>query len=505
MVVHGAMGIAKSEVIKMVQRPVCLCDGKLIGIESIFTIDSIGRQINIEEKVEALRKKSRSNELFCPCGCGANLILVAGDRGVVQQHFRLRSSSQEKECQYVSEGATSVFSKIVLKCWLEEKLRGANIESRVPICAVDDTDRKYEMTLLARDRKIAVSYCHDRANLSDEKLDILDANSGDIVLHYIVDIENTGNRIQYPEMMMKVQQRQGYCLFLRLAQAELLQANYHDAELRAFYCCRENGCWNEIEIISDHLSTFSFGTAGELLYKGKALTALRQERQQARLLEQERERLEREKKAEELAARQKRQQEEQEQKQAEWLEKQRQAEADRALALEEQQKRMAKQKAGWQEWAQQQESHYVEQRQLSFEKQQKGIAEQAAKEAMRAKVAAVIDQDPDTPFYDSRGDRWVRCIRCGKVDTEDNFTSYGGIHTANLGECRECTRKAAANQKESGSTMGPSGLHQPLRLPDAAICPQCGGKLVRRAGRYGLFMGCQNYPKCRYTRNIVED
>lgn len=488
----------------MVRRSVCLCDGKLIGIESIFTIDSIGRQINIEEKVEALRKRSRSNELFCPCGCGANLILVAGDRGVIKQHFRLRSSSQEKECQYVSEGIASISSKIVLKCWLEDKLRGANIESRVPICAVDDTDRKYEMTLLARDRKIAVSYCHDRANLSDEKLDILDANSRGIVLHYVVDIENTGNRIQYPEMMMKVQQRQGYCLFLRLAQAELLRANYHDAELRAFYCCRENGCWNEIEIISDSLSTFSFGTAGELLYKGKALTALLQERQQARLLELERERLEREKKAAELAAQQKKQQEEQGQKQAEWLEKQRQAEADRALALEEQQKRMAKQKAGWQAWAQQQKPHYAEQRRLAFEKQQKRTAEQDAKEAIRAKVAAVIDQYPDTPFRDSRGDRWVKCIRCGKVDTEDNFTSYGGIHTANLGECRECSRRAATNQKENGSPMEPSGHHQPLHISDAAICPECGGKLVMRMGRYGPFIGCQNYPTCRYTRNIAD-
>lgn len=488
----------------MVRRSVCLCDGKLIGIESIFTIDSIGRQINIEEKVEALRKRSRSNELFCPCGCGANLVLVAGDRGVIKQHFRLRSPSQEKECQYVSEGITSISSKIVLKCWLEDKLRGANIESRVPICAVDDTDRKYEMTLLARDRKIAVSYYHDRANLSDEKLDILDANEGDIVLHYVVDIENTGNRIQYPEMMMKVQQRQGYCLFLRLAQAELLRANYHNAELRAFYCCKENGYWNEIEIISDSLSTFSFGTTGELLYKGKALTALLQERQQTRLLELERERLEREKKAAELAAQQKKQQEEQEKKQAEWLEKQRQAEADRALALEEQRKRMAKQNAGWQAWAQQQKPHYAEQRRLAFEKQQKRTVEQDAKEAIRAKVAAVIDQYPDTPFCDSRGDRWVKCIRCGKVDTEDNFTSYGGVHSVNLGTCRDCSRKESEAQKQSNIPAGRVGFKQFIPVSDTMICPKCGGVLREKIGRYGPFIGCENYPNCKYTRYITK-
>lgn len=31
------------------------------------------------------------------------------------------------------------------------------------------------------------------------------------------------------------------------------------------------------------------------------------------------------------------------------------------------------------------------------------------------------------------------------------------------------------------------------------ICPRCGEKLVKRTGRYGDFMGCSNYPKCRFT------
>ncbi len=31
-------------------------------------------------------------------------------------------------------------------------------------------------------------------------------------------------------------------------------------------------------------------------------------------------------------------------------------------------------------------------------------------------------------------------------------------------------------------------------------CPECGGKLSKRKGRYGEFFGCENYPMCRYTR-----
>ena len=34
------------------------------------------------------------------------------------------------------------------------------------------------------------------------------------------------------------------------------------------------------------------------------------------------------------------------------------------------------------------------------------------------------------------------------------------------------------------------------------ICPRCGGQLVVRNGKYVKFLGCSNYPKCRYTQNL---
>lgn len=33
----------------------------------------------------------------------------------------------------------------------------------------------------------------------------------------------------------------------------------------------------------------------------------------------------------------------------------------------------------------------------------------------------------------------------------------------------------------------------------AGICPNCGAELVRRQGRYGSFIGCSNYPRCKFT------
>lgn len=32
-------------------------------------------------------------------------------------------------------------------------------------------------------------------------------------------------------------------------------------------------------------------------------------------------------------------------------------------------------------------------------------------------------------------------------------------------------------------------------------CPKCGGELIKRNGEYGEFLGCSNFPKCRYVKN----
>ena len=34
------------------------------------------------------------------------------------------------------------------------------------------------------------------------------------------------------------------------------------------------------------------------------------------------------------------------------------------------------------------------------------------------------------------------------------------------------------------------------------VCPNCGGELLKRQGRFGEFIACSNYPKCKYSRNV---
>ncbi len=37
-------------------------------------------------------------------------------------------------------------------------------------------------------------------------------------------------------------------------------------------------------------------------------------------------------------------------------------------------------------------------------------------------------------------------------------------------------------------------------LAQNMICPRCGSKLVERNGKYGKFIGCSSYPKCKYIK-----
>ncbi|MFH1235897.1 MAG: topoisomerase DNA-binding C4 zinc finger domain-containing protein [Parcubacteria group bacterium] len=33
-------------------------------------------------------------------------------------------------------------------------------------------------------------------------------------------------------------------------------------------------------------------------------------------------------------------------------------------------------------------------------------------------------------------------------------------------------------------------------------CPRCGGTLVQKNGKFGPFIGCSNFPRCNYTRQV---
>lgn len=83
-------------------------------------------------------------------------------------------------------------------------------------------------------------------------------------------------------------------------------------------------------------------------------------------------------------------------------------------------------------------------------------------------------------------------------------------------ECEDAKCKGVVNprrgrgQTKSGTTRGRApgedrGRRQQRAGTDSGrLCPQpgCGGRLVQRQGRFGRFLGCTNYPRCRYTEDL---
>ncbi|GEM_PF-353357 len=468
----------------MAQRTACLCDGKYIGIETIYTVAN-GKQINIPVKLKDLREKSRSNQLFCPCGCGSNLILVAGDRNLREQHFRLKDGEFNSSCEAVMEGQNSIDSKIVLKCWLDDKLQDQDIESRVPIKDVSDITRKYEFTFLSKSRRVGLSYCNERINLSEEKINLLKENSKGICVIYVVDMRNFGNDGQYPEGVMKVQSEQGYCLFLSVTDRD-----YSTARLRAAFSAQDiDGLWQEIILAEDDLDEFTIGD-GKVIYQSVTLNDLLERSkvewkagiELARVKREERRKAQEEERR--LAA-------ERETKVCEERERQARAEAEeRRRRWEEEQKLANERDAKQREEAEKARSE-AERRKL-IEEQERIEAERRFADSLLERINQQEEQ-----VRDSQGRRWVKCEFCGKIALESKFSSYGGVNRINLGICHECQK----NNPEARIIRMPEPVKKAAKI-EVNKCPDCGGDLKEKMGKFGRFVGCSNYPNCRYIRSI---
>ncbi len=458
----------------MARRTLAINNGKYIGIESIFTVIN-GKQINIPEKLKELRIKSQNNELFCPCGCGANLILVAGDKNIREQHFRIKDGQSSNICTYSDESEKSVESKIVLKCWLDDNLRVKDIESRVPICDLSDSSRKYEFTFISRSSAIALDYCNNRVNLSDEKQSILEQNSNGIHIIHVVDYINGSTSGQYPEGLMKIQTRQKYCLLLANRDAE-----YDAAKMKAvFYRMDINGLWKEITIAEGYLKEFRIEKQGSITFRGNTLNSLLKTAIQ---IFDDAVSIERHKREEERKAREEellKQKEEYEQRQKELQKYQEELEEKRRIKAEEEKKKR------------------LEQEELERIRAEKALEEKKRrKEEFERNLESLLEQQ-EKRVIDEDGNRWVKCEFCGKKAKTTEFVSYGGPvgKQLNIGICKHCFEN---NPEVEARRIERKNSEK--KKYDPTICPECGGMLILRNGKYGKFMACSNYPKCNFTR-----
>ena len=86
------------------------------------------------------------------------------------------------------------------------------------------------------------------------------------------------------------------------------------------------------------------------------------------------------------------------------------------------------------------------------------------------------------------------CPKCGKplnlrLGKRGRFVGCSGYP-----EC-DYTRNANETEAERAAAPGPEIL-------EGRTCPKCESALVIKAGPYGKFIGCSNYPKCRFIEPL---
>lgn len=439
----------------MAKRSECLCDGKIIGIETIYTVVD-GKQINIEKKLETLRAKSQNKELFCPCGCGTNLILVAGEKQLKEQHFRKDDKTCNYNCEYTPESKISVQSKIILKCWLDDNIIADDLETRVPIYALGDISRKHEFSFLSRIKNIAVSYYCERESINDEKLSILDDNKQGLEIIYISDKKTSIGNEQYPERLMKIQKRQGYCLLLDIEQKENFEnkiVDYPDAKMKAvFFAKNYKGLWQEVIIAAGLLKDFEITDNNSVIFQNHKILNLLKKSKEAFWEQDKKERIEWD-------------------KQQQLLESEVQDNISDNASTEAKKLLVNKYPVN-DRMSRGYEANYI-------------IPDNIQSADFKQQEEQIRDRD---------GNRWFKCQYCQKIAMRDEFSVSGGIGTMNEGVCTECSK----NNEEYKRSLQ-AGFDKP-KVKN--ICPKCGGFLVKRNGPLGEFLGCKNFPKCRYTKNI---
>ena len=455
----------------MVQRSECLFNDEVIGIESIYTIVD-GKQINIPEKIESLRKKGREGLLKCTCGCGTKLILVAGDKNLREQHFRAIDENGNKKCTFKQEGPKSIDSKIVLKCWLSEKIK-SEIETRVPINKIINNDKKYELSHLARSNKIALNYTNTRLNLDDVKFQEIDELVNKFKIYHIVDFNNIETNGQYPEFMMKIQNRQSYCLFLNID-----GRNYTKAKLiSSYYTKNIYGTYISIQITEGYISEYSFNSDGNLLFKDNLISDLFTFKKN----EYDRTLMEEKKKYEEEIKKQK---DIQERNRIEYS-----LEKENYRRFEYERNKTNRQKLIE---AIKKSEQFENEAKLQKEKEAKQLEE--LKDKCEEKAKKEIDTYTQSKYVDVLEREWYKCEKCGKVKLVKEFACYGGANKASIGICFDCIKNKTNNIEFE--------IKDDKQKANSDFCPLCGSKLVKRRGKYGEFIGCSSYPLCKYSRSL---
>ena len=93
-------------------------------------------------------------------------------------------------------------------------------------------------------------------------------------------------------------------------------------------------------------------------------------------------------------------------------------------------------------------------------------------------------------------------VSAGELDYKQLLRDFWKDFHAAVGEAGELRTSQVLDALNE--TLGPAIFPQRADGTDPRACPTCGtGRLSLKTSRFGAFIGCSNYPECRYTRPIA--
>lgn len=102
-----------------------------------------------------------------------------------------------------------------------------------------------------------------------------------------------------------------------------------------------------------------------------------------------------------------------------------------------------------------------------------------------------------------------RCPICGgpMIWARGNRGDYFRCEDPDCGGTAGFTRSRAtgSRRRRSGAATTDArneASHRRSGRARSRLCPNCGKPLVERTGRYGRFLGCSNFPRCRYSEDL---
>jgi len=101
----------------------------------------------------------------------------------------------------------------------------------------------------------------------------------------------------------------------------------------------------------------------------------------------------------------------------------------------------------------------------------------------------------------------------GKVDTKEMIREAYDVEHLDTTPCPECGGKLTVKSGRFGPFIActtypecrytkPLKQERPPDRPTDEVCRECGAPMVIKTGRYGEFLACTRYPECKHTRPI---